>query len=81
MPPALLERYQAVSLQKEKLEQSVEDGSLTLPAYLERLKVDIARLSALQTALRNAGRTKDADFVQARLNIEQKEFDTANSNV
>ncbi|CEP02143.1 C2 domain-containing protein [Plasmodiophora brassicae] len=81
VPPALLERYQAVSLQKEKLEQSVEDGSLTLPAYLERLKVDIARLSALQTALRNAGRTKDADFVQARLNIEQKEFDTANSNV
>eukprot|EP00474_Spongospora_subterranea_P010776 CRZ11234.1 hypothetical protein [Spongospora subterranea] len=79
-PPTLLIRVQQLISMKQKLEQSVEDGSLTLSAYLDMLRKDIMRLSLLASALQRANRSSEADIVRNRLQIQQSELDTAMSN-
>jgi hypothetical protein len=70
-------RFQQISALKQRLEQEVEEGKLTLPAYLDIIRDDIRRLTRLSAALAKANRTKDAQLVLARLKIEKSELETA----
>jgi hypothetical protein len=73
-------RFQQVSALKQQLETQVENGTLTLPAYLDILRDDIKRLTVLHAELAKANRKKDAEMVLSRLTIENDELNTALSN-
>eukprot|EP00475_Leptophrys_vorax_P045202 TRINITY_DN930_c0_g2_i1.p1 TRINITY_DN930_c0_g2~~TRINITY_DN930_c0_g2_i1.p1 ORF type:complete len:900 (-),score=297.63 TRINITY_DN930_c0_g2_i1:567-3071(-) len=78
--PSLEDRYKKCQLKMMLLQSQVEDGELTLPMYLQRVKDSIVYHTKLIKALKAANRLDDAKKCLARLKVMQDEVHNAENS-